>query len=211
MYPTLQAAGELAVNYSELSGGYNNYPLKFIDESVAFAVTWIYCIEWLSTFALELVTASITIRYWDGDQKINPDVWVTIIVFRDSSSSSFCRLQRLTVKENLLLDALKFLWSLDFLLCPLLLMLVAVLKENLLGDNTGMILDIILTSKVYVRYLSLVRLLSVNLNSLHYRRLNNQTPARAIPTACQLVFWRIFYIIFGFFDYGRSLVPNEFP
>lgn len=76
LYPTLQAAGEMAVNYSELSGGYNNYPRKFIDESIAFAVTWNYCIQWLSVIALELVTASITIKYWNTS--INSDVWVAI-------------------------------------------------------------------------------------------------------------------------------------
>ncbi|KAI5962765.1 AGP1 [Candida theae] len=76
LYPTLQAAGELAVNYSDLSGGYNNYPRRFIDESVAFAVTWNYCIQWLSVISIELVTAAITISYWNTT--VNADVWVTI-------------------------------------------------------------------------------------------------------------------------------------
>lgn len=78
LYPTLQAAGELAVNYSELSGGYNNYPRIFIDETISFAVTWVYFIQNLSTIATELVTASLTIQYWDKDVKINPEIWVTI-------------------------------------------------------------------------------------------------------------------------------------
>ena len=78
LYPTLQAAGELAVNYSSLSGGYNNYPRKFLDESIAFAVTWNYCIQWLSVIAVELVTAAMTIQYWDQNTKYNPDIWVSI-------------------------------------------------------------------------------------------------------------------------------------
>ncbi|KAI5962946.1 AGP1 [Candida pseudojiufengensis] len=76
LYPTLQAAGEMAVNYSELSGGYNNYPRRFIDDSVAFAITWNYCIQWLSVISIELVTAAMTIGYWNTS--INADVWVTI-------------------------------------------------------------------------------------------------------------------------------------
>ena len=76
LYPTLQAAGEMAVNYSDLSGGYNNYPRRFIDESVAFAITWNYCIQWLSVISIELVTAAITISYWNTT--VNADVWVTI-------------------------------------------------------------------------------------------------------------------------------------
>ncbi|EDK46463.1 General amino acid permease [Lodderomyces elongisporus] len=76
LYPTLQAAGEMAVNYSDLSGGYNNYPRRFVDESLAFAITWNYCIQWLSVISIELVTAAMTISYWNTT--VNADVWVTI-------------------------------------------------------------------------------------------------------------------------------------
>ncbi|CAK9440249.1 uncharacterized protein LODBEIA_P43490 [Lodderomyces beijingensis] len=76
VYPTLQAAGEMAVNFSELSGGYNNYPRRFVDDSLAFAVTWNYCIQWLSVISIELVTAAMIISYWNTS--VNSDVWVTI-------------------------------------------------------------------------------------------------------------------------------------
>ncbi|CAN3476073.1 leu/Val/Ile amino-acid permease [Diutina catenulata] len=76
VYCTLQAAGELAVAYPHLSGGYNVYPRRFISDPFAFATSWLYCIQWLCVIALECVTGAMTIAYWTD---INPDAWVAII------------------------------------------------------------------------------------------------------------------------------------
>lgn len=77
VYCTLQAAGELAVAYSTMSGGYNIYPKKFISDPIAFATAWLYCIQWLCVIALELVTGAMTIGFWN--EEINPDAWVAIL------------------------------------------------------------------------------------------------------------------------------------
>lgn len=69
----IDAAGELAVAYGNLNGGFNAYPRKFIDDSVGFAVGWNYAIQWLTVFSLELVTASMTLKYWTP---INSDIFV---------------------------------------------------------------------------------------------------------------------------------------
>lgn len=76
--PTIYSAGELSVAYSNLQGGFNSYYRKFIDESAAFALGWIYLIQWLSVVSLELVTASITIKYWNTS--IDSDVFVAIFL-----------------------------------------------------------------------------------------------------------------------------------
>lgn len=80
VYPTLQAAGEMAVNYSELSGGYNSYTRMFVEDSVNFAISWNYCIQWLSVISIELVTAAITIEYWISRERVDPDAWVAIFL-----------------------------------------------------------------------------------------------------------------------------------
>lgn len=76
--PTIYSAGELSVAYSNLQGGFQSYYRKFIDESAAFALGWIYLIQWLSVVSLELVTASITIKYWNDT--IDSDVFVAIFL-----------------------------------------------------------------------------------------------------------------------------------
>ncbi|CAM9023144.1 hypothetical protein WICANDRAFT_36177 [Wickerhamomyces anomalus NRRL Y-366-8] len=72
----MEAAGEMALTYGDLTGGFNAYTSFLVDESFAFAVSWNYCIQWLCVMPLELVTASMTIKYWTTT--INPDAFVAI-------------------------------------------------------------------------------------------------------------------------------------
>lgn len=76
LYCIIQAAGELAVCYTSLVGGFNAYPSLLIDPGFGFAVAWVYCLQWLSVLPLELVTAAITIKYWTTS--VNPDIFVAI-------------------------------------------------------------------------------------------------------------------------------------
>ncbi|SCU99001.1 LAME_0G01398g1_1 [Lachancea meyersii CBS 8951] len=76
LYCIIQAAGELAVVYSSLSGNFNAYPSILVEPAFGFSVAWVYCLQWLCVFPLELVTASITIKYWTTS--VNPDIFVAI-------------------------------------------------------------------------------------------------------------------------------------
>ncbi|SCW03036.1 LAFE_0G01530g1_1 [Lachancea fermentati] len=76
LYAIIQAAGEMAVSYSSLVGNFNAYPSLLIDPALGFSVAWVYCLQWLCVLPLELVTASITIKYWTTS--INPDAFVAI-------------------------------------------------------------------------------------------------------------------------------------
>ncbi|CEP64313.1 amino acid permease LALA0_S11e01288g [Lachancea lanzarotensis] len=76
LYCSIQSASELAIGYSSLSGGFNAYPARLVDPAFGFAVAWVYCLQWLTVLPLELVTASMTIKYWND--KINPDAFVVI-------------------------------------------------------------------------------------------------------------------------------------
>lgn len=76
LVPVMEAAGELAVTYGELTGGFNAYNAILVDSSFCFAVSWNYCIQWLCVMPLELVTASMTIKYWNTE--INPDAFIAI-------------------------------------------------------------------------------------------------------------------------------------
>ncbi|CEP64312.1 amino acid permease LALA0_S11e01266g [Lachancea lanzarotensis] len=76
LYCIIQAAGELAVVYSSLSGNFNAYPSILVERAFGFSVAWVYCLQWLCVFPLELVTASITIKYWTTS--VNPDIFVAV-------------------------------------------------------------------------------------------------------------------------------------
>ncbi|SCU95195.1 LAMI_0F01442g1_1 [Lachancea mirantina] len=76
LYCVIQSASELAMIYTSLAGGFNAYPSLLVEPGFGFAVSWVYCLQWLCVLPLELVTASMTIKYWND--VINPDAFVVI-------------------------------------------------------------------------------------------------------------------------------------
>lgn len=76
IYCIIQAAGEMAVVYSNLTGGFNAYPSILVSPALGFATAWVYTLQWLCVCPLELVTASMTIKYWTTT--VNSDAFVII-------------------------------------------------------------------------------------------------------------------------------------
>lgn len=75
-YFMIQAAGEMAVTYPTLPGNFNAYTSIFISKPFGFACVWLCCLQWLTILPLELITSSLTIKYWNDS--INPDIFVLI-------------------------------------------------------------------------------------------------------------------------------------
>ncbi|QPG73287.1 amino acid permease [Brettanomyces nanus] len=75
MYCTVQAMGELAVTFP-VSGSFVQYNTRFISPVWGFCMAWNYAMQWLVVLPLELVAASLTIKYWNDN--ISPAAWVTI-------------------------------------------------------------------------------------------------------------------------------------
>lgn len=75
VFATVQGLGELSVSLP-VSGGFNIYATRFIEPAVGFAIGWNYFMQFLVLLPLELVAASITIKYWNSD--LNPDIFVAI-------------------------------------------------------------------------------------------------------------------------------------
>lgn len=75
-YFMVQAAGEMGVTYPTLPGNFNAYNSIFISKSFGFATTWLFCIQWLTVLPLELITCSMTVKYWNDT--INADVFIVI-------------------------------------------------------------------------------------------------------------------------------------
>lgn len=75
-YLLIQAAGELAVTYPTLPGNFNNYFSVFMSRPIGFATVWLATIQWITVVPLELIAATMTIKYWNT--AISPDVFVVI-------------------------------------------------------------------------------------------------------------------------------------
>lgn len=44
--------------------GFHDFPVRFVDSSLGFAASWNYAIQWLTVLSLELVTATMVVKYW---------------------------------------------------------------------------------------------------------------------------------------------------
>lgn len=204
LYPTLQAAGEMAVNYSDLSGGYNNYPRKFVDESIAFAVTWNYCIQWLSVIAVELVTASMTIQFWDTNTRINPDVWVTIF-YIVLLAINFAGAKGYGEGE-FVVGCIKIITITGFIIMGIAVTCGANPRNEFIGGSIW---------KGYWSFKGLVSTLvnaAFSLGQSEFVALSSAEqakPRKAIPMACKLIFWRVVFIFLGSLTFVGLLVDYK--
>jgi len=207
VYPTLQAAGEMAVNYSDLSGGYNNYPRKFVDEAAAFAITWNYCIQLMADTAIQLVTASMTIRFWNTS--INPDIWVTIfyivillINFKGAKGYG---------EGEFIFGSCKLLLLVGFIFMSIIVTVGGGPEKEYIGGrywhDPGFYTDFKGLCSVFVTgAFSLGQSEFVALSAAE-----QTNPRQAIPNACKLIFWRILVLFLGSLTLVGLLVPYNSP
>ncbi|EGW31540.1 general amino acid permease [Spathaspora passalidarum NRRL Y-27907] len=75
VFTTMSSLAELATAFP-VSGAFVTYTTLFIDSSFGFAIAWNYALQWLTTMPLQLIAASLTIKFWTDS--INPAVFITI-------------------------------------------------------------------------------------------------------------------------------------
>ncbi|CAI5756676.1 unnamed protein product [Candida verbasci] len=71
----VNSLGELSTQFP-VSGSFNAYYTRFIDPSWGYTLGLMYAISWCISFPSELISAAITVQYWN--QSISPAVWVAI-------------------------------------------------------------------------------------------------------------------------------------
>lgn len=78
LYCTVHALGEMAVLFP-VAGSFSAYSTRFLDPAWGFAMGWNYALQWLVVLPLEIVSATLTIEFWNHG-KINNDAWVAIFL-----------------------------------------------------------------------------------------------------------------------------------
>ncbi|TAQ90503.1 hypothetical protein B7494_g1192 [Chlorociboria aeruginascens] len=79
LYCTVHALGEMAVLFP-VAGSFSAYSTRFLDPAWGFAMGWNYALQWLVVLPLEVISASITINYWDEQPRYNHAIFVTIFL-----------------------------------------------------------------------------------------------------------------------------------
>ncbi|GME79844.1 unnamed protein product [Ambrosiozyma monospora] len=78
VYCVIQALAEMAVAFPT-SGSFVQYATRFVSGPFGFATAWIYAINWIVLMPLELVAASLTVKFWNTE--VNSAAWVVIFYF----------------------------------------------------------------------------------------------------------------------------------
>ena len=83
IYAMVMSLGELSVVFP-VSGSFNTYASRFIDESFGFATNMNYMLQNLVVLPLEIVGASLTVQFWGTPKKYNDGFvalfWVVIVI-----------------------------------------------------------------------------------------------------------------------------------
>ncbi|QLQ79280.1 hypothetical protein HG537_0B06280 [Torulaspora globosa] len=82
IYCMVMATGELTTVFP-VAGGFTTFAVRFLDESLGFALNFNYMLQWLVVLPLEIVAASITVNFWGTDPKYRDGFvalfWVVIV------------------------------------------------------------------------------------------------------------------------------------
>ena len=194
IFCTVMSLGELAVTFP-VSGAFVTYNSRFVDPSWGFAMAWNYAMQWLVVLPLELVAASITIKYWDADT--NPAAYVVIfyvfIVFINFFGV------RGYGEAEFIFSAIKVVAVLGFIILGIVLCAGGGPKGGYIGGKNWHIEGApfpngakgVMTVFVNAAF----AFAGTELCGLAAAETKN--PRKALPRACKQVFWRItlFYVI----------------
>lgn len=75
LYCTVHCLGEMAVLFP-VAGSFAHYSTRFLDPAWGFAMGWNYAMQWLVVMPLEIVSATITVNYWNPG--VNNAAWAAI-------------------------------------------------------------------------------------------------------------------------------------
>lgn len=204
LVPCINAAGELTVAYNNLSGGFQSYFRKFIDESAAFAIGWNYCIQWFTLIALELVTASITIKTWTTS--VDPDVFVAIFLVVVVTINAIGA--KGYGEAEFVMNSLKVLAIVGFIIFGIVIdcgggpdKFIGGQYWHHPGAYTSFkgLCTVFVTSAFAYAGTELIALSAAD----------QQNPRDAIPSACKLVFFRITVFFLGSLLFVGLLVPSD--
>ncbi|EGW31243.1 uncharacterized protein SPAPADRAFT_56131 [Spathaspora passalidarum NRRL Y-27907] len=194
IYCTVQSLGELAVTFP-VSGAFVTYNSRFIDPSWGFAMAWNYAMQWLVVLPLELVAASLTIKYWDPNT--NSAAYVTVFYVLIVAINFFG--VRGYGEAEFIFSAIKVIAVIGFIILGIVLITGGGPQGGYLGGKywhvDGAPFPNGAKGVVTVFVGAAFAFAGTELCGLAAAESAN--PRKSLPKACKQVFWRItlFYVI----------------
>ncbi|KAG7663598.1 GAP1 [[Candida] subhashii] len=194
IYCTVQSLGELAVTFP-IAGAFITYNSRFIDPSWGFAMAWNYALQWLVILPLELVAASLTIKYWDPNT--NSAAYVSGFFFFIISINFFG--VRGYGEAEFIFSATKVIAICGFIILGIVLIVGGGPQGGYIGDRNWYIEGAPFPNgaKGVVTVFVGAAFAFIGTELCGLAAAESDNPRRALPKACKQVFWRItlFYVI----------------
>lgn len=203
---TMNSVGELTVAYAELEGGFNEWYRKFIDDSVAFAFGWNYYIQWTVAISLELVTAALTIKFWNTT--IDSDVFVAIFLVAVIFINFFG--VRGYADAEFIMNLIKLLMLTGFVIMGLCIDLGAS-RSGFIGGKYWREAGFFTGFKGFVQCFATASFSMGGTEFLALSVSDVRNPRTALPVAIRLVFVRIVFFYLGTLAFVGLLVPHTSP
>lgn len=210
IYCMCQALGELLVAMP-VTGSFTKYSVMLIDKSWGFAMGWNYCLQWLILLPMELVAASMTVKFWPVVADYLPDYMVITIFY-----AIIILMNLLSVKYyglfEIIFSLLKVVAIIIFLIIGIFIDIGVIGNERIgfkywkdpgifSGNGFSGFIGVIVTAAFSFSGSELVGITASEARN----------PDKEVPKAIKQVFWRIcgFYL-FSLFIIGL-LVPFNHP
>lgn len=213
VYCVTEAAGEMAVNYPALVGGFNNYPSFLVDPALGFATAWLYCIQWLCVFPLELVTATIIIEYWGNG--VNPDIYVLFFYLLIIGINFFGALGY--AEAEFFFNTCKVVMIVIFFIVGILINVGAVGNGSFIGAKYWRENGVFGGTTAIVHLKGIVATLVNAAFSFGFSEMialtaaEQSNPRKSIPSATKKMFYKIFFLFLGSVTLISFLVPKTHP
>ncbi|VEU24063.1 DEKNAAC105090 [Brettanomyces naardenensis] len=193
IFATVQALGELSVAFP-VAGSFLSLCSRFVSPAFGFVIAWNYAMQWLIVMPLELVAASLTIKYWNSS--ISSAAWVSIFYFGIMLINIFG--VRGYGEVEFVLSAIKVIAVVGFSILGVILNCGGGPEGTYIGGkyfhdpgafNHGFkgLCSVFVTAAFSFAGTELVGLASAE----------TQNPEKTLPSATKQVFWRItlFYLV----------------
>lgn len=201
---TMNSIGELTVAFSNMEGGFNEFYRRFIDETAAFALGWNYWAQWVTTAPLELVTAAITIKFWNAS--IDSDAFV-VIFFMLVTFINLFGVKGYGVAE-FIMNSVKLVALAGFVIMGLCVDLGAS-KSGFIGGKYWHHPGAFINFKGFVKVFATASFSMGGTEFLALSVAEVRNPRKALPVAIRLVFVRVIFFYLGSLLFVGLLVPHN--
>ncbi|ORX34311.1 amino acid permease [Kockovaella imperatae] len=205
LWAVMQSLGEMA-SYLAVSGAFTDYAGRLLDPAIGFSLGWNYCFLWFGIIANEYNNLGLILTYWPSKMPNYGFIlvfWVVFLLFAYLGVLAFG-------EAEFFITATKLIFILAFFLCAILISSGAIGTQGPVGfryyHDPGAFVDGVEgVFKIFV----FAALLYSGTEMIGLTAGESANPARDVPKAIKLVFWRVLILYIGGIFFLSICIPSN--